>query len=225
MKRGDFVYDVVTEISDCEQSDNSSESESMINNNFPFPYIVDIEKDQPEHVKILRNGLTIRDPYKLWDPKGSVLPDMYTLTEFPIGYFDRLVYKKNMCQYFDSDVNKISPCSVWLDVVKLKLNTLKYENVFHIKTIEYPMNHVHYLYTILIYKKKSYMIINKEDQTKDQIEDQKDDGDYQHFMDRFICHFKDPCLIKVSDQINHKVQEIANNEDVLKENILMIKIE
>ncbi len=200
MKRGDFIYDV---------SDDKCGSK--------FPYVVDIEKDQPEHIKILRHGLIIKDPYTLWDQNGSIYPDMFTLTEFPIGYFDQYVYNDSMYRCSNNDIEFDIPCSIWLDVTKLKLNTLICENVFHVKIIEYPIKHMHYLYTVLTYKKKNYMIINKQE-TSQYHED-------QYFVDMFIDYFKDPCLIQVLDLINYKVLEIAKNEQVLDGNILMIKID
>lgn len=181
MKRGDFVYD--------------------LGQSNPFPYIVDIERDQPEHIKILRHGLVIKDPYTLWDPDGSVFPDMFTITEFPIGYFDKR--------------DNTHPCSVWLDVAKLKLNILKQENIFIVKTTEYHMKNTTYLYIIITYKKIKYMIMSKSNES---------DLDDENLVDKFIEYFKDPSLTKVSDQINHKICEIAKNENVLEENILLLII-
>lgn len=193
MKRGDLVYDI-----SCEST--------------RFPYIVDIEKDQLEHIKLLRHGLVIMDPYTLWDPNGSVYPNMFTITEFPIRYFDNYVCYDKLCSGFN-EIKFNTPCPIWLDVAKLKLNTLKHNNVFHIKSLV----HTHYLYTVLTYKKINYLIVSKEEEHCE-VSD-------QYLIDKFIEYFKDPCLIHVLDMIDHQILDIAKKEQVTDENILMILID
>lgn len=230
MKRGDFVYDISNLSGDLsedlseELSEDLSEELSEDLSEDPsepwdtkFPYIVDIEADQPEHIRMIRNGLVIRDPDTSWDPMGSVLPNMFTITEFPIRYFDKPITDTSMCSHFKIMIKINTPCSVWLDVAKLKLNTLTYDNVFHVKTIEYPLKHIQYLYTVLTYKKKNYMIIHRDTENNHNVAD-------NDLIDRFINFFKDPVLTETSNKINHKIKEFAKNENVLDENILLIKI-
>jgi hypothetical protein len=221
MKRGDLIYDVRTLIDTCtnDNDDNESVDSLKVNQMIQFPHIVDVDKDQPDHIRILRHGLVIRDPCTSWDPLGSVFPDMFTLTEFPIRYFDQPVYRTDMCKYYDieTEIGPSPPFSIWLDVVRLRLNVLNHENVFYLRAIEYPVQTVHYLYVILTFKKNDYMIITKifhQESMTDMI-----------LIDLFIDYFEDPCLTKTSNNIDYKITEIAMNENIPIDNVLLIHID
>lgn len=101
MKRGDMVEDVIS----------------------GRRFIVDRQYDQSLSIKIIRNGLTIRDMYTEIFDEGTIIPTFYSITEFPLRYFDNVIinnicninYRPNIC---------VSPSPISFDVDKLGLNEI-----------------------------------------------------------------------------------------------------
>lgn len=152
MKYGDLVEDI---------SSSGYRSEGR--------YIVDKDPDTKD-LGILRNGLIIKDLYRKYNISGSIYPNMYILTKFPLGYFDNPVINtylgSTMKSYWHCQL-----CPVIFNVKKLHLDTLTTDNVYHINlkldnhgdsidNIDNKINaDVDYLYIILKFRGIDYMII------------------------------------------------------------------
>jgi hypothetical protein len=132
-------------------------------------YYVD---DDPKRKKsILKNGLIIRDLYTELDDYGSIPPHFFTITEFPIGYFDedKIIVNNKFCpkikkeSYWHSDVQ---PC--FIDCKRLKLDKLTDDNIFVDYTDDNTNDNM-YTYIILRFKKSNFCLINIAHKGKDKI--------------------------------------------------------
>lgn len=160
MKRGDLIKDV------------SISSDNEILNPTVGVYVVDkldFETNEISGIHIIRNGLTIRNLHKD-SGKGKItrynIPsDMYSITQFPLGYFDDIVINDEYSPYYH-DPRTISlwysKCMISLDKKALKIN--KNTKVFHkTKNVLYEdrMINVDYLYVVLKFNNEKYMIISE----------------------------------------------------------------
>lgn len=136
MKRGDLIENI------CESGYRSQGR-----------YIVDTEHSQPDHVKLIKNGLIVRDLYTEYDDYGSIPPHFCTITEFPPNYFEQenIVTNFLLCpnstasSYWHSDNSPVA-----FDKKRLKLDRLTSDNVFVVN------DKIGYI--IIRFKKTNYMI-------------------------------------------------------------------
>lgn len=101
MKRGDMVEDV-----------NSGKR-----------FIVDRQYNQSSSIKIIRNGLTIRDMYTEIFDEGTIIPSFYSITEFPLRYFDNAVIN-NLHDINYESKKYIIPSPISFDIDRLGLNNM-----------------------------------------------------------------------------------------------------
>lgn len=200
MKRGDLVEDV---------SSSGYRSEGR--------YIVDTDKDIKD-LGITRNGLIIKDLYREYDDYGTIHPDMYTITEFPIGYFDNLVVNSYLCgpdmkSYWHCELSPIS-----LDTKRLRLNRLTKENVFHVNhklpdTDDSKGADADYLYVIIKFKNTNYMIIREYSNRYSKYNMKKE-------LKTFIKMFKELNMFERYDhKSNENIKLISLSEEVRIENV------
>lgn len=203
MKRGDLIEDI-----------SSSGYRSV------GRYIVDTDENTKD-LGILRNGLLIRDLYREYNKNGTIYPDMYSITDFPIGYFDNLVVNSYLCgpdmkSYWHCELSPIA-----FNKGKLRLDKLTTDNVFHVKDnlpdIEDSKGATaDYLYIVIKYKGTSYMIIR--DYSNRYFE-----YDMKKEMRLFLKLFKENTMFERYDHKNDdNIQKIANSEDVSTENVCRI---
>lgn len=170
-------------------------------------YIVDKNNKLSDHKK----GLFINQLYTEIDDYGTILPNMYTITKFPIGYFDNLEMNNKMCpyvkkyeSYWHSDVSLS-----FFDVDFLKLNKLTTDNVY-VKTLEDSSK---FMYIILTYKKQNYLIglMDYSDSKK------KEKEKIQEYIDIFKkCNWFYHC------EVDQHVLKLAKEENVSEGNIFLI---
>jgi hypothetical protein len=205
MKRGDLVEDIST---------SGYRSQGR--------YIVDKELNQPDHIKLIRNGLTIKDLCSDFDDYGSILPNMYTFTEFPRHYFDDENLLVNNVFYPNEEIKSYWHWSnseynlICLDVKKLKLNTITDDNVFHFtKDIVKGKGKykVHYLYVVVTYKKVKYLFISE-------YSEQYSVQNIEKITKDFIKKFQETMFTETD--YDNSVKKIAQIENVEFDNIVMI---
>ncbi len=220
--------------SDLDDSDNDESSEKIKSPNNPINDYV--TKHYPDLWKMIKYGdliedvavsgyrsqgryivdknnkkLIIKELYTEIDDYGSILPSMFTITKFPIGYHDDLVTNNHFCP--DIKTHRSSWHSEtslqFLDTNHLKLNKLTKDNVY----IQSIGKDDQLVYVILTYKKKNYLvgyIIAKNKDTKVITE-------IQNFIDIFKKQNWFWC-----DLVDEHVMKIASNEYVDKKNIFLI---
>lgn len=211
MKRGDIVEDV---------SASGYRSQGR--------YIVDTEHSQKDHMKMIRCGLVVRDLYYDYDDYGTVPFNFYSITEFPLWYFDdeNLVVNDTLCNNTFYSYWHSTPTPIALDHKRLKLDSLSSDNIFSRRVKEKKwfngdsnwFEYYEYLYIVLTFKKINYLIIERFSNTKkkSKINSEK----------KFIEHINYQMLEIVNlEQIRKEypnVVEIANKENVNNENILFM---
>lgn len=200
MKRGDLVEDV---------SSSGYRSEGR--------YIVDVDKDTKD-LGVMRNGLVIRSLYLEYDDYGTIYPDMYTITEFPIGYFDNLVVNSYLCgpdmkSYWHCELSPIS-----LDTKKLRLNSLTKDNVFHVNhalpdTDDSKGADSDYLYVVVKFKGTNYMIIRDYSNRYSKYNMKKE-------LKLFLKMFKESHMFERYDhKSDENIKLIASSENVKIEDV------
>jgi hypothetical protein len=200
MKRGDLVEDI---------SVSGYRSEGR--------YIVDIDKDTKD-LGVTRNGLIIRDLYRDYDIHGSVYPDMYTITEFRVGYFDNPDINDYLCgpemkSYWHCELSPIA-----LDTKRLRLDRLTKENVFHANhklpdTDDSQGADSDYLYVVVKFKGIAYMII-RDFSNRYSVHDMKKE------LIRFIKMFKESNIFeRYEHESDENIKRIALTEEVRIENV------
>jgi len=149
MKKGDFIEDISVDV-----SDEIGQTKRL--------FIVDnVDNVDSKDLNVIRHGLGIKNLCTDYDKFGSIYSDMYTITEFSIGYFDDFVVNDYLCPYNTSKMYwhfKKSP--VCFNVSKLKLNKLINDNVFS-ASIQKESYLIEFLYIIIKYKNDNYMIIRE----------------------------------------------------------------
>jgi hypothetical protein len=221
MKRGDLIEDVSM----------SQFNDSLDNINDYLPtcgrYIVDkinADKDlgRLKGSDIIRNGLTIKYLVKDYGPNKitqyTIPIDMYTITDFPIGYFDNILINNYLCPIDKTHTSwNCNSCLISLDVNRLHLDKITCNNIFHvIKTRKDKIIPIDYLYIIITFKGIKYMIISHYSS-----ETVRYDMNVETL--RFIEKFK---FVQYMDTYNREenniIKEIAQNECVLIDNVLCI---
>lgn len=233
MKRGDLLEDVsITQFNDhLDCMDNFSPTRGR--------YIIDkvcsdlsynTQSKGNNRLKgsdITRNGLTIKYLVRNVSPKTimcyTIPMDMYTITDFPIGYFDNIVINDALCLTMGSlrliGTTHISwgsgNCLVSLDINKLHLNKLTKNKVKHvIKNRENII--IDYLYVIITFHSIRYMIISEYSSALMRY-DMK--IELKHFMNKLKT-------VQHMDTYNRKddilMKDIANSENILMNNVLCI---
>lgn len=206
MKRGDLVEDI---------SRSGYRSAGR--------YIVDEDSDseKTDPLSIVRHGLIVKNLSFEFDEYGTILPNMYTITEFPVGYFDNIVVNNYICSNEQSSSYwhcELSP--ICLDTKKLKLDKLTKDNIFHkickrviVADSQTDVND-HYLYIIITYRGINYMLygLYKDEILKQNIELE---------TKKIIKSLKKNVMFGVSS-VDENAIKIAREEDVLEQNILNI---
>jgi hypothetical protein len=213
MKRGDFIEDISVRE---KHNDNDDVLHGI--------YIVDEESNQPLNINIIKNGLIIKNIANA-DNYNLILENMYTIIDFPIGYFDDLTYVNCTSRfYITTEDCKLSKYSILiiLDNNKLHLNKLEHHDVLHEQStikneVSLTINYVHYLYVIVKYKKIPYLII-----TERSYED--DEYNLNDNVDKFISLFKNKTIYlkHFSFLDNTVVKRIAKSNNVTDNHILLI---
>lgn len=177
MKRGDLIEDISVSGYRCDGR-----------------YYVETEHSQENHIKIIQNGLIVRDLYRGIDMYGTLPPSFHTITDFPIDYFENIITNNTLYPRTKSESYWHGLCLVALDLKKLKLNKLTNDNIFHKKVIKYSdfykssYNHF-YVYAIVTFKKCNYLIlqcIDGENKTP-----KNGDKEIKNVEERFISYFND----------------------------------
>ena len=173
-------------------------------------YIVDKNRHLSDHKK----GLFVNELYTEVDDYGSVLPNMYTITKFPIGYFDDLVTNNHFCpdvekysSYWHSDVSLS-----FFDIKFLKLNKLTTDNVY-VKAIN-KINTISYI--VLTYKKTNYLIGLIDYSHRNKMAHNEKEK-IKEFIDIFKKH-----NWFYSEAIDEHMIKLAKSENVNDKNIFLI---
>jgi hypothetical protein len=202
MKYGDLIEDI---------SSSGYRSEGR--------YIVDRDLETKD-LGILRNGLIIKDLYRDYDIYGSILPKMYTITKFPIGYFDNPIINtylgSSMKSYWHCQL-----CPVIFNVKKLHLDTLTQDNIYHMNLklddLEDSFNSdADYLYVILKFRNNDYMIIKDYSNRYSRYCMKKE-------LNMFIKMFKKNIFHERYDHMDNKnILHIAQIEKIDLHNIILL---
>ena len=200
MKRGDLIEDI---------SSSGYRSDGR--------YIVDTDKDTKD-LGIMRNGLIIKDLYREYDKCGSVYPDMCTITEFPIGYFDNLIVNSYLC---GSDMKSYWHCElspVCFDSKRLCLKNLTPDNVFHVNHKLPDIDDSNgadsdYLYIVVKVKNINYMIIRD-------YSNRYSNYDMKKELKNFLKMFNESTMFERYDHKNDEnIKKIIASENVRIENV------
>jgi hypothetical protein len=214
MKRGDLI-----EINGHSINEKHRRSDRL--------YIVD-KDPAPRDLGIIKNGLIIKPLYTDYDQYGTIYPNMFSITEFPLGYFDKVVINDYLSPPSFRSTRDMDPPGQWknnkspvcFDVKKLKLNRLSQDNVFITinEIVGKESYQVNYLYVIVKYKTANYMIIRECSNKYFTYCIEKE-------LERFINLFKKSVLIECYD-IDYldlsMIKSIALKETVEVENICCI---
>lgn len=229
MKKGDFIEDIAIS---CNNMNNK------YYNKYHARYIVDVELNQSIHIELIRQGLVIKNlfdelyesKYKYYlTPKINI--NMYTITEFPIGYFDNIVFNDFFCSnnminysnYSNEQNNYFFP--ILFDTIKLKFDKLTNTDIMNITYNKEEYDHYekkimkyneYYIYIIIIYENIKYMIVSR------------DTDKYHEYykiktMSLFLTHIKSTkmieCLVNSSDD---NIKNIAQKENILINNVILL---
>jgi hypothetical protein len=229
MKRGDVVFDIST----------------------LWKYVVDIDLNQPLPFLIVRNKLVLKelevdgrivggmDTTTTSTSTGStmrttynVMNKMYTITEFPIGYFDKPIindYFYNTKGLDHPVLNntsafwKMSLCPVVIDTWALKLNNLTKKDVTCRKFKKdeqrafgnHPFN-TYYVYKVVEHKKVKYLIINRE---SDKMIECTADQTLNNFITKMNRSGNFICRMDPND--DDLIKQIIEKENIDMKNVLM----
>jgi hypothetical protein len=127
-------------------------------------YIIDTNTNSD-----FKSDLVVKELCTDYDDYGSILPNLFTITEFPIGYFDDIIINNYLCPFETMHSRWNSQYSyVCFDIEKLNLMNLTINDVYHEsmikkqmmddKSITYKLDH---LYIIIVYENTKYMIIQE----------------------------------------------------------------
>ena len=199
-------------------------------------YIVD-KDPAPKDLGIIKNGLILKPLYTEYDQYGTIYPDMFSITEFQLGYFDQVVINDYFAQTTDSIYSTYSSYStcpmerpggwwrntkspVCFNVKKLKLNRLTRCNVFTTtnKIVGKESYQVNHLYAVIKYKAVDYLIIRECSNKYFAYCVEKE-------LERFINLFKKTIFIEcydIDDLHESVIKSIALEENVGTENTCCI---
>jgi len=177
--------------------------------------------DKDVNSRSIQNFLVVKELCTDYDDYGSIYPDMYTITEFPIGFFDDILINNHMLK---SETMRSSwNCRyVCFDTKKLKLDQLTVDEVHHVSTTKkYTLNddrnftyNVDHLYILIMFEGIKYMIIQEYSHKY-----------YIYVMSKEISDFTK--LFKESkmfrcENITNDIKTIASTENVKMENVCRI---
>jgi len=230
MKRGDLIEDIsMTQFNDqLDCLDDFSPTKGL--------YIVDkIDNDNNKKCltgsDIIRNGLTIKYLDKMYKSniQNNIINNifiryapsitMYTITDFPIGYFDNIIINNYMCSG-PTDKSRTSwgfdNCLISLDVNRLYLNKLIKNDVHHVVKYRYNNQLIDYLYVIITFNNLRYMIISE---YSSELMRYNMKNEIIYFINKFKSVHHMNTYNKTKDSL---INEIAASENILINNVLCI---
>jgi hypothetical protein len=218
MKRGDFLQNIdiiseneFTKKSCLKKKKNKTKHIHELNKRFI------IEKNTNElDLDIIRNGLMLKECYTWYNNQATIYPNVYTITQFPVGYFDDIVVNNYLCpsinintEFFWKPSEK-SP--IVFNVKKLRLNTLNKDNIFTYNTnFEYV---IYCLYIIINYRKTDYMIIRE-------YSHKYFDYDMKEEVDKFIKLFDKSRMLECYE-LTDAIKNVAKKENINIKNVCHI---